>query len=278
MRRRSRGRCPENVRAGAHAASVVGFHAVGRVGWRGRGIRQPRFRNGVDHLFVTAPRASRRIAFRKLKDLDARNSYSHRGGYYTLDELVDFDERGLWSFAGVRFSRIGTLIATAESFVSHAEAGHFGDELDNLLQVDTQDALRKLVRDGRLTRHQLTGQFLYCAADRPQQAQHLRARRLLLATPGLVRPLPDADLIPEELRAAIMLFASLLDERQRRLFAGLESLKCGWGGDRRIATLLGIDPVVASGRRQLVAHDVEVDWVRRAGGGRRPLGNRLASS
>ena len=48
-----------------------------------------------------------------------------------------------------------------------------------------------------------------------------------MATPGLVRPLPDADLMPEELRAAIVLFASLLDERQRRLFAGLEALKCG---------------------------------------------------
>ena len=65
----------------------------------------------------------------------------------------------VWSFAGVRFSRIGTLIATAESFVSHAEAGHFGEELDNLLHVGTQDALRKLVRDGRLTRHQLTGLY-----------------------------------------------------------------------------------------------------------------------
>ena len=224
-------------------------------------------------------RASRRTAFRKLKDLAARTSYSHRGGYYTLDELVDFDERGLWSFAGIRFSRIATLIATAESFVSRAEAGHFGEELDNLLHVGTQDALRKLVRDGRLTRHQLTGQFLYCAADRPQQAQQLRARRLLLATPGLVRPLPDAGLMPEELRAAIMLFASLLDERQRRLFAGLESLKCGWGGDRRIATLLGIDPsTVATGRRQLVAHDVELDRVRRAGGGRRPTEKKRRKS
>ena len=53
-------------------------------------------------------RASRRTAFRKLKDIDARTSYSHRGGYYTLDALADFDERGLWSFAGVRFSRAGT--------------------------------------------------------------------------------------------------------------------------------------------------------------------------
>ena len=41
----------------------------------------------------------------------------------------------------------------------------------------------------------------------------------------------------EELRAAIVLFASLLEERQRHLFAGLEALKCGWGGDRRIAQL-----------------------------------------
>ncbi|MCY4060307.1 MAG: hypothetical protein OXG44_20190 [Gammaproteobacteria bacterium] len=202
-------------------------------------------------MVALGPRASRRTAFRKLRDLDARTSYSHRGSYYTLDALADFDEHGLWSFAGVRFSRSGTLIATAESLVNHAEAGYFVDELDNLLTVGTQDPLHKLVRDGRLTRHKLAGQFLYCAADRAHQAHHLRARRLLMATPGLVRPLPEADLMPEELRAAIVLFASLLDERQRRLFAGLEALKCGWGGDRRIARLLGIDPsTVAAGRRQ----------------------------
>ena len=112
-----------------------------------------------DVLVALGPRVSRRTAFRKLKDLDARTSYSHRGGYYTLDELADFDERGLWSFAGVRFSRAGTLVATAEAFVQHAEAGHFVDELDNLLHVGTQDALRKLAGDGRLTRHKLAGQF-----------------------------------------------------------------------------------------------------------------------
>ena len=230
-------------------------------------------------IAALGPGASRRTAFRRLKDLAARNSYSHRGGFYTLDELVSFDELGLWSFAGVRFSRLGTLIATAESFVNHAEAGHFVDELDNLLQVGTQDALRKLVGIGRLSRHKLAGQFLYCVADRAHQTHQLRARRLRMATPGLVHPLPDADLMPEELRAAIVLFASLLDERQRRLFAGLESLKCGWGGDRRIAQLLGIDPsTVATGRRQLVERDVEVDRVRRAGGGRRPTEKKRRKS
>ena len=99
-----------------------------------------------------------------------------------------------------------------------------------------------------------------------------------MATPGLGRPLPDADLMPEELHAAIVLFASLLDERQRRLFAGLESLKWGWGGERRIATLLGIDPsTVATGRRQLVPARVgESCW--RSPPRRRPSVSTSASS
>ena len=229
-------------------------------------------------MAALGPRASRRTAFRKLKDLDARTSYSHRGSYYTLDALADFDEHGLWSFAGVRFSRAGTLITTA-SRSSTTPGRTLRRRVGNLLAVGTQDPLRKLVGDGRLVRHKLAGQFLYCAADRAHQTHQLRARRVLMATPGLVRPLPEADLMPEELRAAIVLFASLLDERQRRLFAGLEALKCGWGGDRRIAQLLGIDPsTVAAGRRQLVERDVEVDRVRRAGGGRRPTEKKRRKS
>ena len=114
--------------------------------------------------------------------------------------------------------------------VNDAAAGHYSEELDHLLHVGTQDALRKLVQERKLTRHKIAGQFLYCAADRTRKAQQLGARRALLAAPGLVGPIADADLVPNELRAASVLFASLLDERQRRLYAGLESLKCGWGG------------------------------------------------
>ena len=76
---------------------------------------------------------------------------------------------------------------------------------------------------------------------------------------------------PAEVPAALLLFCSLLDERQRRLYAGLESLKLlklGHGGDRRIAHLLGLDPgTVARGRQQLLAKDVQRDRVRRPGGG-----------
>ena len=76
--------------------------------------------------------------------------------------------------------------------------------------------------------------------------------------------------MPDELKAAIILFFSLLDEKQRRLYAGLEALKIGHGGDQRVADLLGLDVgTVARGRRDLVEQDTEVERIRRSGGGRK---------
>ena len=83
--------------------------------------------------------------FRKLKELSYRTSYSHRGSFYTLDEIASFDERGLWSFDSVWFSRYGTLVATAEVCVTRAPAGYFGSELEDILHVPVKEPLLRLV-------------------------------------------------------------------------------------------------------------------------------------
>jgi hypothetical protein len=222
---------------------------------------------------------ARRTVFRKLKELPYRTSYSHRGCYYTLDELAHFDELGLWSYRAVWFSTHGTLLSTATAIVPAGQAGYFVEELDNVLHVATKDALRKLVQDARLDREKFAGQLLYCAAEPSRRAQQLLARRALLAEPGAARALPEAAIMPDELRAAIVLFFSLLDEKQRRLYAGLESLKSGRGGDPRIAGLLGLDVgTVTRGRRALLEQDVEFDRVRRAGGGRKRVEKKRRKS
>lgn len=215
---------------------------------------------------------ARRTVFRKLKELPYRTSYSHRGAFYTLDDVAEFDERGLWAYEDVWFSIHGTLLATAAASVETAEMGYFVEELDHRLHVGTKDALRKLVRDARLTRETIAGRFLYCAAEASRRRRQVLGRRALLAQPGIAGPLPEAAILPEELRAAIVLFFSLLDEKQRRLYAGLEALKGGRGGDARIAALLGVDPsTVARGRHDLLEGDVEVERTRRRGGGRPPV-------
>ena len=215
---------------------------------------------------------ARRTVFRKLDELEYRTSYSHRGRFYTLDELAEFDEHGLWSWEEVGFSVHGTLVATAAAFIDGAEMGFFVDELDNLLRVGTKDVLRKLAREGRVVREVLDGRFLYCATNTSRRRQQLLGRRTLLAEPGIAGPLPEPAILPEELRAAIVLFYSLLDEKQRRLYAGLEALKTGRGGDVRIAKLLGLDRgTVARGRQALLRQEVDTERVRRAGGGRQSV-------
>src|SRR6266511_599173 len=207
--------------------------------------------------------------FRKLKPLDYLTSYSHRGRYYTLREVARFDDHGLWSKADVWFSRFGTLLATAEAFVNRSPRGYFADELARALHVEVQDALHQLALQRRITRQIVSGLYLYTASDRTIQQGQLLTRRKVEALPTV----PDPSLLEvseEELKASILLFYSLLDEQQRRLYAGLESLKLGRGGDRRLADFLQLDPhTVARGRQQLLAQDVEVDRSRRIGGGRK---------
>jgi hypothetical protein len=209
--------------------------------------------------------------FRKLKPLDYLTSYSHRGRYYTLREIARFDDKGLWSQADVWFSQAGTLLATAEVFVNRSPRGCFADELARALHVEVQDALHQLAQQRRVTRQIVSGLYLYTAIDRTVQQGQLLTRRKVEAFPTVV----DASVLEvsaEELKAAILLFYSLLDEQQRRLYAGLESLKLGRGGDRQLAGFLDLDAhTVARGRQQLLAQDVEVDRARRAGGGRKPV-------
>jgi hypothetical protein len=214
--------------------------------------------------------------FRKLAELASRTSYSHRGKYYTLDEIARFDDLGLWSFRSVWFSKYGTLLRTCEVFVNESEAGYATDELENVLNVGVKDPLRKLAREGRIHREELAGRLVHFSTDAARRREQLRGRQVWDARPSDLPFGPGARVVPDELKAAIVLFFSVLDESQRRLYAGLESMKLGHGGDRRIAELLGLDPAtVAKGRKQLLAQDVERERVRRKGGGRKPLEKKL---
>jgi hypothetical protein len=210
--------------------------------------------------------------YRKLRELSYHTSYSHRGGYYTLDEVDRFDDQGLWSYREVRFSMYGNLMATAAAFVKQSEAGYYAGELEHVLQVGVKETLLKLVRQGRISRKKISGLYLYCATSRDRIQEQLLGRRIQEAEPSLTRSVVATEILPDELNAAIVLFFSLLNEKQRRLYAGLESIKWGHGGDRKIADLLGLDVgTVAKGRCDLLTQEVERESIRKAGGGRKSV-------
>lgn len=216
--------------------------------------------------------------FRKLKLLDYLSSYTHRGRYYALRETARFDSAGLWSHEAVWFSRFGTLLATIENFVNQSPRGWFADELADSLHVEVQDPLHDLVRSGRLRRTEVSGRFLYTSADSHQYRDQLRTRQTAQSVP-LVADASALQVAPEELKAAILLFYSLLDEQQRRLFAGLESMKLGHGGDSVLAAFLGLDAhTVSRGRQQLLDQQVTTGRTRRSGGGRKLIEKKPPTS
>jgi hypothetical protein len=211
--------------------------------------------------------------YRLLKDLSYRTSYSHGGRYYALEETVRFDELGLWSARSVWFSKHGTLMRTLERFVSDSERGYFAQELEPLLHVSVKESLLRLVQKGCICRERVSHAYLYCSTNSAIRKQQLATRAAELGV--AVRP----EEIPDEVKAAIVLFTALLDERQRRLFAGIEALQFGHGAESWIADLLGIHrQTVAKGRQQLLDGDVLFDRVRRKGAGRPPVEKKAPKS
>jgi len=210
-----------------------------------------------------------RTVFRKLKSLDYLSSYSHRGMYYTLQSIAKFDAEGLWSHQTVWFSRFGSLLDTARAFIERSEAGYSAVELGEALHVETKHCLLSLIRAAKVGREKLQGCYIYFCSEakkyNSQRKARVQRKHKQLATMLVANP----DLAEDEAKAVVLLFLSTLNEKQRRLYAGLESLKLGYGGDSYIADLFGMDPhTVARGRRDLEKGNSDTSRLRAKGGGR----------
>jgi len=225
----------------------------------------------LDQLQEALGNPARCTVFRKLGDLQYLSSYSHRGKYYTLKSIARFSEQGLWNFHSVWFSRFGNLLQTAQAFVHHSDAGYSAAELKDILQVKTKHALTQLVRDGRLERETFDSVYVYLSAQKDVASRQIEARKALLQQSPASLIVSNPDLATDEAKALLILFCSMLNEKQRRLYAGLESLKLGHGGDAHIASILGIDPhTVAKGRKELMDVDLTATGRVRAPGAGRP--------
>lgn len=226
----------------------------------------------LDQLQKALGNPSRCTVFRKLDELQYMSSYSHRGKYYTLKSIARFDNQGLWNFSSVWFSRFGNLLQTSEALVHRSDAGYSAAELKDILEVKTKHALTQLVREGRLQRETFDSVYVYFSDEKDVASRQIKARKSFLQQSPASLIVANPDLATDEARAVLILFCSMLNEKQRRLYAGLESLKLGHGGDAHIASLLGMDPhTVAKGRKELMDADLtDVTRIRASGAGRTP--------
>lgn len=208
--------------------------------------------------------------FRKLRELEYINSCSHSGKFYSLKRIARFDHMGLWIFNSVLFSYYGTLGKTLNALIEKSNNGYTAAELEKLLSIKPNGPLIELIDKKQVRREKISGIYVYFSKNDTERKQQEFARKNSMAHLESIRFTPDVLL--NEIKAAIILFYSMLDEKQRRLYAGLESLRIGHGGDRQVARLLALnEKTIAKGRKELLSREIEIDSTRRKGGGRKTI-------
>jgi hypothetical protein len=119
--------------------------------------------------------------FRRLKAIGYRSSFNYAGRYYTLADVPQFDQWGLWFHRNAGFSCAGTLKATVVALVEGSAAGMTPKELLALLKLPVANALyntlHALRQEARIQRQELGGYHLYVSADRQRANKQLMARR-----------------------------------------------------------------------------------------------------
>ena len=120
-----------------------------------------------------------------------------------------------------------------------------------------------------MEREQLGDQYLYVSPTTGTEQIEKRHEAIQQ------EPLPesaDEGEAPEEIRESMRLLLTVLNEKQRRLYLGLESMRLGHGGDAQISRLTGANvKTIARGRRQLQSRDITPERIREVGGGRPPI-------
>lgn len=171
----------------------------------------------MDDLSRTLNTQCRMSVFRRLKEIGYRTSYTHCGRYYTLESIPKFDERGLWFYQDVGFSKSGTLKATLKTLVESEPVGFTHEELEGLLHIRVHSTLWELVRENAIGREKLDGTYLYVSPSPEQRAEQLKRQKDIRA--GIVAPLPITmviEILVEALLAGrVRVSASLVVTRLR---------------------------------------------------------------
>jgi len=154
-------------------------------------------------LRTTLRTDSRMSVFRRLKEFGYVSSFTHRGGFYTLSGIPDFDEWGLWFHGDIGFSRAGTLKQTVAGQVQEAPNGHTHAKLHALLRVRVHNALLGLVREGRISRERYKGVYLYVHADPKRAAEQVQGRREVDEVLALAFRMPTNEEVTEILAEAL---------------------------------------------------------------------------
>ena len=122
----------------------------------------------------------------KLKQWRAYTSYNQNGKYYTLPQIPQFNQHGLWRWKDVAFSKHGNLKKTIIYLVANSPTGLSGRQLGELLGLSPQSFLHHFRKCPGIYREKHGGVYIYFSDNGVVRQNQLQQRRPLVQRSAIV--------------------------------------------------------------------------------------------
>ncbi len=134
---------------------------------------------------------SNRSTYRLLKKVGYYSSFTHNGKWYTLEDMPEFDDNGLWFYQEIGFSKWRSLITTIHHLIDHSAQGLTARDLSSILSSSCAPVLNKIYKAEKIDRVKTSRGFVYISINSIVNEKQLRN----LGRSDVLPNLSDADKI-----------------------------------------------------------------------------------
>lgn len=106
-----------------------------------------------------------RTVQRKFTELPVIRSYNKNSRYYTLLDIADFNNHGIWSYRDIFFSKHGTLKQTVKQLILISNSGLSGNEIGEIVRLSPRSFMHHFKKMEGIFREKHEGVYVYFSAD-----------------------------------------------------------------------------------------------------------------
>ncbi len=139
----------------------------------------------IDDL-IKQTSTSRITVFRNLKEIGYITSYNQNGKYYTLLEIANFDDSGIFDHKGILFFRDGGIQELVIKEIDSSEKGYTAEELSNKIRTRVSNQLSQFAKKDLLVRKKYADFYVYYSIDEAAQQKQVTKREKELKIPSTI--------------------------------------------------------------------------------------------
>ncbi len=129
-----------------------------------------------------------RTAQRHFARLPVLRSYNKNSRYYTLSDIPDFNNNGIWRYRDIFFSAYGNLWKTVKNLILASERGLNGNEIGEVVNLLPRSFIHHFREMGGIFREKHEGVYVYFSDDPATYSKQCSKR----VQAGVMRKIGDA--------------------------------------------------------------------------------------